>query len=127
MPECLDEILTLQLAIAWAGEANARPSRLPWWRTALADPDAGEDLLQRLAPKTWRWASLEAARAAARRVDDIARKQSEDPDHLVTVFRLGFETDEQLDDRLRELKLSGTPPDEALPRLAELRANWSRA
>lgn len=124
-PAQFDEILTLQLAVAWAGEADTRPPRLPWWRTAMCDPSAGEDLLRRLAPKTWPWATLETARAAARRVDDAARKRSEDPDHLLTLFRLGFEVDEHLDDRLRELKLAGTPPDEALPRLAGTTDAWS--
>jgi len=124
-PQELDTILTLQLAVAWAGEADTRPPRLRWWRTAMCDSGAGEDLLQRLTPKTWKWATLESARLAGRRIDEAARKRSEDPDHLVTLFRLGFETDEHLDDRLRELKLGGTDPADTLPRLAELTTSWS--
>src|SRR5690606_38217502 len=37
-PADLDTILTLQLAVAWAGEGETRPPRLRWWRTALNDP-----------------------------------------------------------------------------------------
>lgn len=54
-PAELDKILTLQLAVAWAGEGE---TRLRWWRTALNDPGAGEDLIRRVAPATWRWATL---------------------------------------------------------------------
>ncbi|PKN53851.1 MAG: hypothetical protein CVU56_29675, partial [Deltaproteobacteria bacterium HGW-Deltaproteobacteria-14] len=57
-PHTLDAVLTLQLAVAWAGEADTDPPRLPYWRTALSDPFGGEDLLRRLAPRTWRWAVL---------------------------------------------------------------------
>ena len=66
----LDAILALQLAVAWAGEAQSSPPRLGWWRTAMCDVDGGEDLLRRLTPKTWEWGVLESCRAAARRVDD---------------------------------------------------------
>lgn len=128
-PAELDDILTLQLAVAWAGEANTRPARLCWWRTALSDAGAGEDLLRRLTPRTWAFATLEATRKAARRVDDAGRKRSEDADHLVSLFRLGFEIDEQLDDRLRDLKQTGATPSAALPRLGQLldaTPGWSR-
>ena len=36
----------------------------------MCDEFGGEDLMKRLAPKTWSWAVLESARAAAKRVDD---------------------------------------------------------
>ena len=123
--EQLDRILLLQLAIAWAGETITDPPRLGWWRTEMCDEFGGEDLLKRLTPKTWQWAVVESARAAAKRVDERARNRADDPDHLLTLYRLGFEADEQLDERLLELKQSGVSPAEAFPAFAELRADWS--
>ena len=122
----LDQILKLQLAISWAGETNTSPPRLGWWRTAMCDEYGGEDLLRRLAPKTWKWAALEVCRAAARKVDDAARSTADDADSLVSLYRLGFEVDERLDERLLELKQSGVPPFEAFPHLAALLSEWSR-
>ena len=92
----------------------------------MCDEFGGEDLLKRLAPKTWQWAVLEACRAAAKKVDDAARSSSEDADHLISLYRFGFEVDEHLDDRLRELKLSERPPSEVFPDLADLMKEWSR-
>jgi hypothetical protein len=123
----LDDLLKIQLGVAWAGEAKSDPPRLAWWRTGMVDEFGGVDLLRRLAPKTWQWAVLEAAREAARRVDDAARSHAEDADHLISLFRLGFELDERLDDRLRELKHRGAPPAEVFPDLGELTAKWSQA
>ena len=123
--DALDRILTLQLAVSWAGEGKTDPPRLGWWRTALSDEFGGEDLFKRLTPRTWRWAVLEAARAAARKVDAEARAQAADADQLGSLFRLGFELDEQLEDRLAELKRTGVDPAEALPALGELMAAWS--
>jgi hypothetical protein len=91
----------------------------------MCDEFGGEDLLKRLTPKTWHWAVLESARAAAKRVDERARNRAEDPDNLLTLYRLGFEVDEQLDERLLELKQSGTPLSQAFPDFAELQENWS--
>ena len=122
----LDHILKLQLAIAWAGESDTDPPRLGWWRTALRDEYGGEDLLRRLTPRTWQWAALEACRAAAKRVDEAARSTADDADHLLSLYRLGFEIDERLDERLLELKQGGAPPTEAFPDLAELLSEWSR-
>jgi hypothetical protein len=85
----LDEVLALQLSIAWAGEANTEPKRMGWWRTGMCDEFGGEDLLKRLTPRTWEWAVLESARAAATKVDDRARNRAEDPDNLITLYRLG--------------------------------------
>jgi hypothetical protein len=96
----LDHILSLQLLVAWAGEADTEPPRLGWWRTALADEFAGEDLFQRLMPHTWRWAVLEAARLAAKRVDVRSRERTADADQLVSLFRFGFALDEHLDERV---------------------------
>lgn len=108
-----------------AGEADTDPKRMGWWRTGMCDEYGGEDLLKRLVPKTWQWAVLETARAAAKKVDDRARNQSEDPDNLITLYRIGFEIDEQLDERLLELKQSGVPLKESFPDLAALCEEWS--
>lgn len=72
-PAVLDEVLSLQLLVAWAGEGKTDPPRLGWWRTSLVDEFGGEDLFARLMPRTWRWAVLEAARTAARIADAEAR------------------------------------------------------
>ena len=37
----LDEILALQLTVAWAGEAAGEPPRLGWWKTDLVDKEGG--------------------------------------------------------------------------------------
>ena len=116
----LTTILETQLAIAWAGEADTAPPRLGWWRTAMVDEFGGHDLLQRVAPRTWQWAALDAARTAARRVDARARARTDDPDGVVTLFRLGFEIDEEIDELLLTLKQERVPVAEAIPRLAEL-------
>lgn len=123
--EELDEVLGIQLAIAWAGEADTDPKRMGWWRTGMCDEYGGEDLLKRLVPKTWQWAVLETARNAAKKVDDRGRNRAEDPDNLITLFRLGFQIDEQLDERLLELKQSGVPLNESFPELAALCEAWS--
>lgn len=123
----LDEILSLQLLVAWAGEAKTDPPRLGWWRTSLVDEFGGEDLFQRLMPRTWKWAVLEAARVAARISDAEARSHAADGDQLISLFHFGFELDEQLDDRLAELKRGEREPTEALPRLATIRKPWNAA
>jgi hypothetical protein len=92
----------------------------------MRDEFGGEDLLRRLTPKTWQWAVLESCRAAAKRVDDAARRNAEDADHLVSLYRLGFEVDERLDERLLELKLNGLPPTKVFPELTERFSDWSR-
>ena len=122
----LDFILTLQLAVAWAGEADTEPPRLGWWRTGMVDPDGGEDLFRRLAPRTWRWAVLQAVREAARRSDADARARAADPDRLYSLFRFGFKVDEQLAERLAELKRTHDDPQVAFPLLRELMTTWDR-
>lgn len=96
----LDEILALQLAVAWAGEGRSQPRRLGWWQTDLLDPEGGGDLLARLLPRTHAWAALEAVREAARRVDERALRRSGTPDRFVTLYQLGFDLNEQLSERL---------------------------
>jgi hypothetical protein len=123
----LDAILTAQLAVAWAGEAGEDP-RLKWWRTDLASEFGGQDLFKRLLPHTWQWAVLEGAREAARRHDADVRAKDADPDRLLTLFRLGFETDEHVGERLADLKRSGQSPVEALPGLRDvLGSSWSKS
>ena len=115
----LDGILTIQLVVAWAGEGGEEP-RLGWWRSDLTSEFGGEDLFQRLLPRTWRWATLQGAREAARRRDAEARRKDHDPDSLLSLFRLGFEVDERLDERFHDLKASGKDPIEVLPALWEV-------
>jgi len=104
----LDTVLAFQLTIAWAGEGRCEPKRLGWWQTDVIDPAGGGDLFARLLPKTHAWASLEAAREAARRTDADARKALANPDRLRTLYFLGFELDELLADRLGNHKRQGT-------------------
>ena len=125
-PRDLDTLLTAQIAVAWAGEGGEDP-RLAWWRTDLVNEYGGEDLFKRLLPHTWRWAVLQAVREAARRTDAALRAKAHNPDALITLYRQGFTTDEQLDERFGELKRAGAPPTEALPGLAAvLQEDWDK-
>ena len=122
----LDLLLAAQLAVAWAGENGDEP-RLGWWRTDLASEFGGEDIFRRLLPETWEWAVFQAAREAARRHDAELRRRDHDPDRVVSLYNLGFELDERLDERLQDLKRSGARPKEALPMLGELvEGGWDR-
>lgn len=96
----LDEILALQLTIAWAGEAAGDPPRLGWWKSDLVDAEGGGDLFARLVPKTAAWASLVLVRAVAIRIDEAARAKLAGGDAAWTLFHFGFAIDEQLADRL---------------------------
>jgi hypothetical protein len=126
-PEMLDEALTAQLAVAWAGERGEDEPRLGWWRTDLVSEFGGEDLFQQLLPATWRWATLQAAREAARRADATLRRRDADKDRIVSLFRFGFELDERIEERLADLKRAHEDPVAALPGLAEvLRPEWDR-
>lgn len=122
----LDEILALQLTVAWAGEALCEPARLGWWRTDLVDAEGGGDLFARLLPRTAPWAALEAALAAAAHVDRAARLRLAQPDTVRTLFSWGFALDEKLAERLAALKQTLTPPSTALPLPLELGAPFSR-
>lgn len=122
-----DAILALQLTVAWAGEGRCEPSRLGWWQTDLVDPAGGGDLLARLLPRTHAWAGLQAVREAARRADAQLRRQVADPDRVRTLFFLGFDVDERLDERLAELKRGGAAPADALPLPVDLGAPFDRA
>jgi len=118
----LDQALTAQIVVAWAGEGGEEP-RLGWWQTDLVSEFGGEDLLKRLLPRTWPWALLQAVQEAARRKDEELRGMASDPDQLVSLYRFGFELDELIEERLQFHKRSGLPPVEALPALAEVLGN----
>lgn len=121
----IDMALTSQLVVAWAGEGGEEP-RLGWWRSDLVSEFGGEDLFKRLLPNTWRWAVLQGAREAARRVDAELRNKDYDPDRIVSLFSLGFELDERIEERFQDLKRSGRTPDEALPGLSVIRDGWRK-
>ena len=114
----LDRILTAQFVVAWAGEGGEE-KRLGWWRSDLVSEFGGEDLFKRLIPSTWQWAVLQGAREAARREDAHLRQRDHNPDRILSLYNLGFEIDELLDERVQDLKRSRRSPQEALPGLQE--------
>jgi hypothetical protein len=123
----VDALLTAQLAVAWAGEKGEEP-RLGWWRSDLVSEFGGEDLFKRLLPSTWRWATLQGVRAAAIRRDRELRAKDHDPDRMLSLFSLGFEIDERVDERLQQLKRSGQDPSIALPGLSDaITAIWDKS
>jgi hypothetical protein len=122
----LDAVLATQFTVAWAGEGRCQPKRLGWWETDLIDPAGGGDLLARLLPQTHVWAALEAVREAARRADAKARSKMADPDRMRTIFFLGFEVDEQLNDRLAALKRESKTPADGLPLALPLNEKFAR-
>jgi hypothetical protein len=124
-PEDLDTLLTLQLAVAYAGEQSSDHPRLGWWSTDMVREFGGLDFFARLTPRTAQWSALEVAREAARRTDAASRRRDANPDRLRSLFSLGFELDEQLADRLAHHKRSGKTPAEALPELADLLTEWN--
>lgn len=126
----IDALLTAQIAVAWAGEGGVgEDPRLGWWRSDLVSEFGGQDLFERLTPRTHRWVVLQAVREAARRRDAELRDQVKNPDGVVSLFRLGFEIDERADERLQELKRDGVAPEDALPGLRQLLVDaeeWDR-
>jgi hypothetical protein len=126
-PEELDQILALQLLIAWAGETpgGAHP-RLGWWKTDVIDDDAGGDLWKRLLPRTHRWAGLDAARRAAYLTDERLRRPAKNADDQLTLFHFGFEIDEALAERLAHHVLEARNPAEVLPALSALSSRFDR-
>jgi AcrR family transcriptional regulator len=121
----VDTALTSQLLVAWAGETGEERG-LGWWRSDLVSEYGGEDLFRRLLPGTWRWAVLQGAREAARRMDAELRRKDHNPDRIVSLFSLGFDLDERIEERFQDLKRSGRAPDEALPDLAFVSDGWHR-
>lgn len=127
-PEDLDEILSVQLLLAWAGETpQGSVPRLGWWKTDVIDEDGGGDLWKRLLPRTHRWAGLDAARRAAVITDERLRRQAQKSDSLLTLFHFGFEVDEQLTERLAQHVLTARPPSEVFPVLGLLDSSFNRA
>lgn len=104
----LDFVLDVQLAVAWAGEGLKSEKRLGWWASMFAFEFGGEALFADLLPNTHRWAVLRAAREAARRKDAELRAKADDPDRLVSLFRLGFALDEALEERFAD-RVHGDP------------------
>lgn len=121
----IDVALTAQIIVAWAGESGEE-RRMGWWRSDLVSEYGGEDLFRRLLPSSWSWAVLQGTRETARRKDADIRKQGHDPDRIVSLFSLGFELDERIEERLQDLKRIGQKPNEALPGLAVIGEGWSR-
>ena len=106
-----DFVLSRQIIVAWAGEAGDEEGdrRLGWWKTNLIAEFGGIDLMKRLVPRTFEWAVIQGCLEAARHRDAELRNKANDPDQLLTLFGLGFEVDEQLDERLHDHKASGQP------------------
>ena len=129
-PSEIDQLLSAQLIVAWAGEKgdSDEPSsqRLGWWRTDLVGEGAEYDLKE-LLPNTWRWAMLQAVRHAAKIHDASVRAKDHDPDRLLTLYFLGFEIDEKVDERLVQLKQNRSQLEEVLPDVATLiDGGWSQ-
>ncbi len=114
----IDLTLTAQFIVAWAGESGDEDEpRMGWWRSDLVSEFGGQDLFERLLPNSWRWAVLQGAREAARRRDEVSRQRDHNPDRLISLFNLGFDLNERIEERLRELKTAHSAPMEALPGL----------
>ncbi|MFM7204850.1 MAG: BREX-6 system BrxE protein [Myxococcota bacterium] len=122
----LDQALTAQFIVAWAGEVGEQ-RRLGWWRSDLLSEYGGIDFFQRLLPSTWKWAVLQAARETALRTDTSLRRQDHNPDRIISLFHLGVALDERLEERLLALKQSGKSPEQALPGLELLTDEWTPA
>lgn len=120
----VDLALTAQIVVAWAGEAGEE-ARLGWWRSDLTSEYGGHDLFRRLLPGTWAWAVLQGAREAARRRDAELRRQDHDPDRIVSLYHLGSEMDERVEERLMDLKRRGLDPKAALPGLSAMSDPWN--
>ena len=110
----LDEVLALQLMVAWAGEEGDDNRRLGWWRCSLTDAMTGADFFDRTTPETAGWTAMDAARRAAIIVDRESRKRHGNPDRIRTLFFFGHAIDEQLKFRLAHLKRAETPIQKAL-------------
>lgn len=124
----LDAVLSAQFMVAWAGEqGDADSPRLGWWHTDLVWEGELNDVLADVLPHTHLWAMFQAIREAARRRDAALRSKAAEADRLLTLFHLGFDTDERLEERLQTLKCSGVAPHDALPELNEIQEGWDQA
>jgi len=124
--DALDRILSLQLSVAWAGEAAGDPPRLGWWKSDLVDPEGGGDLFARLVPKTAAWASLALVREAARVIDEAGRMKLARPDGVWTLYHFGFVIDEQLADRLAWHRTHQHVPADVLGPMFLAHKAWSK-
>lgn len=113
----LDDLLTVQLNLAWAGEHDCDPPRRGWWRANLSEPANGGYFVKALAPRTWAWSSLAALREAGRRADIAAAGTDRRADRFTGIFRIAPKVDRRLDERLDDLRASGRAPHDALPDL----------
>ena len=104
----LDRILAVQISVAWAGEGGEEP-RLNWWDTEVMSEFGGYDNLKELIPGSAEWLGLKTIREAARRTDREYRNRDSNPDKLCTLYHLGYELDEQLEQRLSDLIHRQTP------------------
>ena len=111
--ENLDRILAVQISIAWAGEGGEEP-RLNWWDTEVMSEFGGYDNLKELVPGSAEWLGLKTIREAAKRTDEEYRNRASNPDELSTLYHLGYELDEQLEQRLSDLIHRQTPLSELL-------------
>jgi hypothetical protein len=123
----LDQILALQLTVAWAGEGHGEPPELGWWATSLTDPEGGANFLERMFPRTHVWAALGGMREAARRTDERARGKTAKPDALITLYHFGFEWDEALRERFDQHKRSLVAPADVLGSTYAIRPTFDRA
>ena len=112
----LDEILSAQIVVAWAGESGEE-KRLGWWPTDFCSEFGGEHLFRQMLPHSWAWATLQSVREAARRADAKLRSDVHDEDVVLSLFNLGFSLNERLEERLQSLKRLGQTPTVALPGL----------
>jgi hypothetical protein len=125
----IDSLLSAQLIVAWAGEKgdaeDPASQRLGWWQTNLVGEGA-EYEFKDLLPNTWRWGMLQAVRHAAKIHDASVRAKDHDPDRLLTLYSLGFEIDEKVDERLVQFKQNSKAIKEVLPDVASLiNGGWS--
>lgn len=126
-PEELDQVLAVQLLLAWAGETpGGDHSRLGWWKTDVIDDEGGGDLWKRLLPRTHRWAGLDAARRAAYLTDEVLRRPAKNADLQRTLFHFGFEIDEALAERLAHHVVEARNPAEVLPLLRAIETRFDR-
>ena len=125
----VDSLLSAQLIVAWAGERghtdDPSSQRLGWWQTNLVGEGA-EYEFKDLLPNTWRWAMLQVVRHAAKIHDASVRVKDHDPDRLLTLFSLGFEIDEKVDERLVQFKQNSKAIEDVLPDVASMiNSDWS--
>ena len=60
--------------------------------------------------------------------DAELRRRDHNPDRILSLYNLGFEIDERIDERFQELKQSRRLPQEALPVLVEgIASTWNRS